>query len=142
MLLEISTVSENEIDRLERHLEKLETNLDKLYDRLDSKFDGVGSKFDAIEDRLSTIDSTSAAHQATLVAQAEQLTYHIRRTDMLEERIEGVAKQTSIDIDTESNKSSKKMRGYAIVGIALGALATFGTKAVEFLKVLLPFLPL
>jgi hypothetical protein len=48
-------------------------------------------RFDRIEEKLDKIDARMDAMASTLIINTEQLKYHIKRTDILEEQVEPIA---------------------------------------------------
>lgn len=55
---------------------------------MEKRFDRIESKIDTLHDKLSSID-------ATLIQQHEQLAYHIKRTDLLEDDIKPIKKHVA-----------------------------------------------
>lgn len=77
----------------------------------DNKLDKIDAKLDKLQDKLSSID-------VTLAAQHESLKTHIKRTDLLEEKVHAIEK------DSFMNKGMLKFIGLlaVVLGIVEGIM--------------------
>lgn len=75
-----------------------------------------------INDKLHSIDKT-------LVKQEEQLAYHIKRTDILEEQVSTMKKETDLVADHVTRLNTigyVVLKLFAAVGVIASILASFG----------------
>lgn len=59
-------------------------------------FDKMDKKLEMLDSRIDNIDVTLARIDVTLEKQSDQLAYHIKRTDLLESKIEPVDRHVKI----------------------------------------------
>lgn len=86
---------------------------------LDERLEKVNDKLDSIKDHISSID-------ITLARQADSLAYHIKRTDLLEAKLEPMTKKQDM-----MHGVIKFVGFLAILAGILEGIATF----LEYLKV-------
>jgi hypothetical protein len=116
------------LDRLDERFDRL----DERFDRTDKKIDRVDTKLVHAEERLAAVEGKTASMDATLVVQAGQLTEHIRRTALLEDR-------TEVLIGRQSKLESKFAKAKYIVGGLVGGVVLMSgiAKIPELIKLLL-----
>ena len=67
-------------------MERIESKIDSLKDHLDTRLSSMDSKIERIDGRVDNIDVTSAKQQVVLEE-------HVRRTNLLEQKVEPIQDQ-------------------------------------------------
>ena len=84
--------------------------MDEMFYQIIEKIDKIDDKIDKLHERIDSVDKT-------LIQQHEQLTYHIKRTDILESRVAPVEKYATM--------LSGAMKFAAALAAIVGALIKF-----------------
>lgn len=97
------------------------------------------AKLDKIDEKVDRIDKTLAVQEKTLQVQAEQLSEHIRRTNLLEVRVEQTAESFRLElrpVEDHVRFINRSAKAFAWVLGIVGVLAGIGASIAKILGAL------